>query len=112
MELELGHVAFEVEPRSFLGPTGEPLRQRLYSEETAREIDCAVRKAVATAFARAEEILKNNRSVLEESARQLLVKETLESHELSELFISVIPAALDYKAVIPRCSCADHKYSK
>jgi cell division protease FtsH len=42
MEPELGHVAFETEQRSLLGPTGEPLRQRLYGDDTAREIDCAV----------------------------------------------------------------------
>lgn len=105
MELELGQVAFDVEPRSFLGPTGEPLRQRQYSEETAREIDCAVRRAVATAFARAEEILRNNRSVLEESSRQLLVKETLESHELAEMFAAINPAATDYKPVTLGCGC-------
>jgi cell division protease FtsH len=42
MEPQLGHVAFESERRSLLGPAGEPLQQRLYGDDTAREIDCAV----------------------------------------------------------------------
>jgi len=103
MELSLGHVAFDVEQRTLLGPSGEPLRQRVYSEDTAREIDCAVRKAVASAFARAEEILINNRSILENSAKCLLEKETLDSSELAELFRELRPAASSIKGAVPDC---------
>jgi cell division protease FtsH len=105
MELSLGHVAFDVDQRSFIGPSGEPLRQRPYSEDTAREIDCAVRKAVATAFARAEDILRKNRTILEQSAQQLLTKETLEGPELMELFRELVPAAPEFKPVTLDCDC-------
>ncbi|MGC4069537.1 MAG: ATP-dependent zinc metalloprotease FtsH [Polyangiaceae bacterium] len=92
MELSLGHVAFDVDERSMLGPAGAPVRQRLYSEDTAREIDCAVRKLVTTAFVRAEEILRTNRELLERSAKRLLDKETLDGEELAELFRDIILA--------------------
>jgi ATP-dependent Zn protease len=41
MEPELGHVALETDQRWLLGPGGESLRQELYGDDTAREIDCA-----------------------------------------------------------------------
>lgn len=105
MELGLGHVAFDSDQRSFLGPGGESLRQRNYSEDTAREIDCAVRKAVATAFARALEVLTTNRELLERSAAQLLEKETLDSNDLVTLFGSIAPAPLEFKAAEVGCGC-------
>lgn len=105
MELDLGHVAFDTEQRSFLGPSGEPLRQRSYSEDTAREIDCAVRKAVATAFARARDILTNNRELLLQSAAELLEKETLDYPDLTRLFRDVKPADPDFKPVNVSCGC-------
>jgi cell division protease FtsH len=101
---ELGHVAFETEQRSHLGPVGEPLRQRLYGDDTAREIDCAVRKTVLTAFERASAILRDNRQVLEESARLLLEKETLDTLDLQRLFASVTRATADYTAADVPCA--------
>ena len=76
----LGPVAYETEPNGFLAQMGG--RTRLYAEETAREIDVAVRDLVEGAFARARGILVKNRGLLEESARDLLVKETLSGKEL------------------------------
>jgi cell division protease FtsH len=92
MEPELGHVALETEQRSLLGPTGEALPQRLYGDDTAREIDCAVRKAVLSAFERASGMLTANRALLETSARLLLQKETLDTPDLERLFAAVKPA--------------------
>ena len=96
MEPELGHVAFETDQRSFLGPTGEPLRQRLYGDDTAREIDCAVRRTVHTAFERSVVILSENRKVLSESALLLLEKETLDANDLETLFKSLKPLPPDF----------------
>lgn len=105
MELGLGHVAFDTDQRSFLGPGGESLRQRSYSEDTAREIDCAVRKAVATAFSRAQEILTSNRELLERSAAQLLVKETLDANDLVGLFSNIKPAPTEFRQADVGCNC-------
>ncbi|ABS28568.1 ATP-dependent zinc metalloprotease FtsH [Anaeromyxobacter sp. Fw109-5] len=77
----LGPVTYESEPDGYLGQmTGT---RRLYSEATAREIDVAVRQAVDGAFQRARAILSENRPLLEESARELLRRETLAGGELA-----------------------------
>ncbi len=106
MEPKLGHVALDFEQRSFVGPGMEGLRQRAYSEETAREIDCAVRQAVSSAFARARQILEDNRELLERSARQLLEKETLDAADLAQLFAELRPARADFVPPAVECGCA------
>jgi cell division protease FtsH len=78
----LGPVTYESEPNGFLGPFAGGTR-RLYAEETAREIDVAVRGIVQGAFERARGILAENRALLDESARSLLAKETLADGELA-----------------------------
>jgi cell division protease FtsH len=85
MDDKLGHVVYESERPNFLGqpvPTGV---EKDYSEETAREIDCAVRKIVTAAFNRAVALLTQRRTVLEDGARKLLAKETLVEEELQAL---------------------------
>jgi cell division protease FtsH len=80
----LGHVAYEEERAPFLGG---PLPQghREYSEETAREIDVAVREIVKSCYDRALGILSREKNLLENWARRLLEKETLADEELGEL---------------------------
>ena len=80
----LGNVAYEQERPLFLGgPRVEGSRD--YSEETAREIDCAVREIVKRAFEKALAILTARRAVLEKSAAALLQKETLGEEELAQI---------------------------
>jgi cell division protease FtsH len=80
----LGNVAYEQERPLFLGgPRVEASRD--YSEETAREIDCAVREIVKHAFEKALAILTARRAVLEKSAAALLQKETLGEEELAQI---------------------------
>ncbi|MEY2667874.1 MAG: ATP-dependent zinc metalloprotease FtsH [Pseudomonadota bacterium] len=79
----LGPVTYESDPGGFLGPMAGP--QRRYAEETAREIDMAVRDLVDGAFQRARLLLVQNRDLLVEGARRLLEKETLSDGELAEL---------------------------
>ncbi|MDJ0763634.1 MAG: ATP-dependent zinc metalloprotease FtsH [Myxococcota bacterium] len=110
MEPQLGHVAFDKDRGSFLGPGGEIQPQRQYGDDTAREIDCAVRKNVLTAFERAVQILKDNRELLERSSRMLLDKETLDDDDLTNLFLDVKPAPEDIQAVSVPCSpSGDHQ---
>ncbi len=83
---ELGQVTFEDQPQSFLGTPAPPFGQeRRYSEETAREIDVAVRDIVARAFDKAVGILTAKRALLERAAARLLEKETLTESELRAL---------------------------
>jgi cell division protease FtsH len=85
----LGPVTYETEPRGFLGQVAGP--QRLYAEETAREIDVAVRRLVSGAFDRARAILAANRPLLEESAKELLARETLSDGALEAVLSHVQP---------------------
>jgi ATP-dependent Zn protease len=62
-----------------------PTQERHYSEETAREIDCAVRELTDQAREKALAILTTFREELEESAARLLEKETLLADELPRL---------------------------
>jgi cell division protease FtsH len=91
MVQNLGHVAYEEERAPFLGG---PLPQghREYSEETAREIDVAVRGIVETAYTKAVAILRRHRDALEAWAKKLLEKETLAEAELAELRNAVASA--------------------
>ncbi len=85
MDEKLGHVAYEAERHSFLGEGFMPPRERSYSEETAREIDCAVRALVERTFQHALEVLRSRRTTLDDGARQLLEKETLNEADLARL---------------------------
>ena len=53
-----------------------------YSEETAREIDCAVRELTNAAREMALSILRANHDQLEQGAIRLLEKETLLTEEI------------------------------
>jgi cell division protease FtsH len=63
--------------------------RREFSEETAREIDCAVREIVTRAFDAATLILEQRRDWLERGARLLLEKETLIEEDLAPFRSSV-----------------------
>jgi cell division protease FtsH len=83
---KLGQVTFEETPHSYLGtPTPSFGQERKYSEETAREIDTAVREIVQQAFEKAAGILRSKRAILERTAQKLLEKETLNEAELKAL---------------------------
>ena len=86
MDPRLGNVSYEGERAPFLeqGP-GAMASERRISEETAREIDRAVREIVDEAFERALVIVKERRRTLEEGAQALLAKETLVEEDLLRL---------------------------
>jgi len=86
MDTTLGHAIYvEDQPRFLEGIVRQPGISSVYSQETAREIDCAVRKLLNRAFERATAILTRHRAVLDETAAKLLEKETLEAAELPKL---------------------------
>ena len=85
MVSELGSAAYLEEGPGFLGVPAA-FRPRLYSEQTAREIDIAVRRILDASFERAVKILERNRSVLEASSQKLLVSETLDEGALRSFF--------------------------
>ena len=77
MVSELGQVTYAPQRPTFLGEAAQVMQPREYSEETAREIDCAVRELVSGAFESAIEVLTAERKTLDEGAKLLLEKETL-----------------------------------
>jgi len=83
MSEELGQIVYETQHDTFLGnPT---LITHDYSEQTAREIDCAVRALLDEAANTAMHILKTYRRQLDKGAELLLEKETLLPAELPQL---------------------------
>jgi len=75
MDETLGNRAYAAQRMAF---TGQPIGDVTdVSQETAREIDLAVKARVEDAFSRAVEILKAHGDELQEGAKLLLEKETL-----------------------------------
>ncbi len=84
MDEKLGHVAYEGERAVFLNAP-PAFQERHYSEDTAREIDRAVRETVDKAFRKAVGILEGQRKTLEQGAQTLLQKETMTEEDLQRL---------------------------
>jgi cell division protease FtsH len=93
MDDRLGSVAYDETRPGFLGPVAGAVQPRQFSEETAREIDLAVREIVKKALDSALEILGRKREVLERGAEALLRQETLSATELGRLMEAPTPAA-------------------
>jgi len=89
----LGQMTYEEQRQPFLGLAPFSTHERQYREETAREIDCAVRKLTDRAREKALHILTVFRQELEESAAQLLEKETLRAAELPRLDLRKLTAS-------------------
>ncbi len=86
MSEELGQATYETQRPTFLDRDSvAALREREFSEETAREIDRAVRKLVDTAFDRATALLGKYRAQLDAGAVLLLEKEVLNQEDLPSL---------------------------
>jgi cell division protease FtsH len=107
----LGDVAYDRQHSLFLQGAQPPgFFERTYSEQTAREIDCAVREMVDRAAERALTELKSRRDVLERGARELLEKETLTAADLQNLLSpareKATPAAVTGSVPIARRAVA------
>ncbi len=82
MDGALGPVAWDTDQGRFLDQPGTFWQPRRYSEQTAREIDDAVRTLLREALARAMSLLEKNRAALDSGAARLLAQETLTGAEL------------------------------
>ncbi|TNE96786.1 MAG: ATP-dependent metallopeptidase FtsH/Yme1/Tma family protein [Deltaproteobacteria bacterium] len=80
----LGPVTYDKESNYFLG--GPSYSPRTFSEETAREIDIAVKGITSNAFDYAYNLLNTNKDLLIESAEKLLDQETLVEEDLQPIF--------------------------
>ncbi|MDN5820194.1 MAG: ATP-dependent zinc metalloprotease FtsH [Brachybacterium sp.] len=83
----VGQVALEGEQEVFVGmQQGQAPR---FSAETASVIDQEVRKLLDTALDEAWSVIVENRHVLDRLVEELLERETLNEHELAEIFHDV-----------------------
>lgn len=74
---ELGQAVLERQGNSFLGEQPIALREKDYSEQTAREVDLCIKELIDTAYNQAKALLQTRRADLEQGAKLLLEKETL-----------------------------------
>ncbi|MDH4086642.1 MAG: cell division protein FtsH, partial [Nitrospira sp.] len=56
-----------------------------YSEETAREIDCEVRRIIDEQYGRVKSLLAENKAVLQQGATLLLEREVITGAELKAI---------------------------
>lgn len=84
MDDTLGQVIYVEDAPRFLdvGQGLQTSRPQIYSQETAREIDCAVRALVDRAYGTARRILEAHEAPLREMASSLLERETLTADDL------------------------------
>ncbi|HUX33515.1 MAG TPA: ATP-dependent zinc metalloprotease FtsH [Gemmatimonadaceae bacterium] len=86
MDETVGHVVYgQSAPTLLSTPTYTPGEPPPFSNETAREIEAAVRRLVQEALARALAILAGNRAPLDEGAHRLLEHESLTRDQLPAL---------------------------
>lgn len=94
MSEALGNVAYDREQSAFLQPNVPMPQSRNYSEETATKVDSAVRVLVDQALERAVNILETNRTLLDQTAEELLKTETLNQPEIKKLKQAIASGAL------------------
>lgn len=85
MDDDLGHVVYEESRQTYLDQQGQLPSNMLCSNQTAEQIDNAVRHIINETFSMTVNILKDNIEILETCAQELLRKETLVEKELAEL---------------------------
>jgi len=86
MSSQLGSVAYEREPRSFLGSQSMPLgREQEFSDATSEAIDREVRELVEGALVKTRDILEKQWDLLETTSKRLLEVETLDEKELQRI---------------------------
>ncbi len=89
MAKTVGQVVYEEDRQAFLGNAFGTTKPKDYSEETAREIDIAMRDLVDKAFEKAIAVLTENRTDLDEGATLLLERETITSDDFPPIRGSV-----------------------
>ena len=85
MSKNLGQAVFERQSSAYLGENMMGVKQKDYSEETAREIDLAVKQLIDEAYTRAKDILKTRAADLEAGTKILLEKENITPEDFAPL---------------------------
>ena len=85
MSEKLGQINFDRDHQPFFLQTGQPQASGDYSEETAREIDCEVRRIIDEQYVRVRALLSAQQDSLREAAAVLLNKEVISGEELTAI---------------------------
>ncbi|WGV20679.1 ATP-dependent zinc metalloprotease FtsH [Pseudomonas putida] len=85
MSPALGQAVLERQQAGYLGDSVLRQERKDYSEQTAREIDLAVRGLLEEAYGQARALLEQRRNDLDAGARLLLAKETITPEEFPAL---------------------------
>ncbi len=85
MSEKLGTVTFDRERQPLLMQIQAPLEKGDYSEETAREIDCEVRRIIDEQYDRVKWLLAEQKRALIEGAKVLLDREVISGSELKAI---------------------------
>jgi cell division protease FtsH len=92
MDEELGQVSYEPEQSPIMEtPGSQDWHPRRYGEATADAIDAAVRVLIEDCFARAVAVLSANQPLLDQSAKDLLAKETFSAEDLKLIADKLAP---------------------
>ncbi|BFU94860.1 MAG: protease, ATP-dependent zinc-metallo [Nitrospira sp.] len=85
MSEKIGTVTLEQERQPQFMQIQGPAEKGDYSEETAREIDCEVRRIIDGQYERAKRLLAERKAALEEGAKLLLEREVITGAELNAI---------------------------
>jgi cell division protease FtsH len=97
MSDKLGPLTFgKTEEQIFLGR--EISQHRDYSEETAQKIDEEVRNIVTNAYQKAHQLITDNLDILNDMAKALLEKETLDGDDIDAIMAQAKKKAEDKKS--------------
>jgi len=90
MSEELGPLTYgKKEEQIFLGR--EIAQHRDFSEETAKQIDSAVKEIILEAIDKVTSLLESHRDVLERMASELLEKETIVLEDIKRILVELRP---------------------
>jgi len=86
MSEEIGPIALESDGGKTL--FGQGVNDREYSENMSAKIDSEVKKIMDTAFAKAREVIRDKRSVLNAIAKALVQEETIEQEVFEKILLA------------------------
>lgn len=85
MSEKLGTITLERERQPVFLPIQVPSEKGDYSEETAREIDCEVRRIIEEQYGRVKRLLGEEKTALQQGATMLLEREVITGAELKAI---------------------------
>lgn len=94
MNEEVGQAVLEKERASYLAENMLAVREKDYSEQTAREVDVAVRELIDEAYGKASALLERRRADLEAGVAMLLERETITPDDFPALRQKPVTEAL------------------